>query len=179
MRTCTIGTSMLRKRVTGNSPKLRLGDARGLLALVVSAFGQVSGDAQGFGAFEGVVGLKQPGLCRDDTAPDLGAREGGVVLSKLGFERVGDKPDEDVALFHARALFTRVPSSASTSVTRKPSTSGPTRTSSRATSEPVTSTVSLQRAARACTHHERVNDVLRPSVAGSAPSPAASGGNRE
>jgi hypothetical protein len=29
---------------------------------------------------------------------------GGGVLSKLGLERVGDKPDEDVALFHARAL---------------------------------------------------------------------------
>ena len=26
------------------------------------------------------------------------------MLSKLGFERVGDKPDEDVTLFHARAL---------------------------------------------------------------------------
>jgi hypothetical protein len=65
---------MLGKRVTGNSPKLHLGAARGLLALVVGAFGQASGDAQGFGAFEGVVGLKQPGLCRDDTAPDLGAR---------------------------------------------------------------------------------------------------------
>src|SRR5262245_22659327 len=41
-------------------------------------------------------------------------------------------------------LFTRMPSSARTSVTRRPSTSGPTRTSSRAASEPVTSTVSVK-----------------------------------
>src|SRR5262245_6884276 len=37
-----------------------------------------------------------------------------------------------------------MPSSARTSVTRKPSTSGPTRTSSRAANEPVTSTVSVK-----------------------------------
>ena len=43
-------------------------------------------------------------------------------------------------------FFTRMPSSASTSVTRRPSTSGPTRISSRATSEPVASTVSVKSA---------------------------------
>jgi len=89
--------------------ELRHGCARGLLAPVVGAFGQVSGGAQGFGAFEGRVGLKQPGLCLDDTAPGLGARclgarERDVVLRELGFERVGDKAGEPVALFHAHAL---------------------------------------------------------------------------
>ena len=39
-----------------------------------------------------------------------------------------------------------MPSSASTSVTRRPSTSGPTRISSRATSEPVASTVAVKSA---------------------------------
>ena len=41
-------------------------------------------------------------------------------------------------------FLTRWPSSASTSVMRRPSTSGPTRISSRATSEPVASTVSVK-----------------------------------
>jgi hypothetical protein len=42
-----------------------------------------------------------------------------------------------------------MPSSASTSVMRKPSTSGPTKISSRATKEPVTSTVSTKSAGTA------------------------------
>src|SRR5436190_11191702 len=43
-------------------------------------------------------------------------------------------------------FLTRKPSSASTSVMRRPSTSGPTRISSRATSEPVASTVAVKSA---------------------------------
>ncbi len=110
---------------------------------------------QRLGALKGVVPLQDArfGLHDRRSAWAMAAVERamrGIVLGDLRVERIGYQA------WPARRPSSRAsPSSASTSVTRRPSTSGPTRISSRATSEPVASTVSVKSAGRDARHGHR------------------------
>ncbi len=128
------------------SRQLRLRGARGLLALVEHGFRHVAGAAQRLGPLDRRCGFP-PGAPRPArSSPSAWAMAAAVRARPASFWASWASSVSATSRASTSPFFTRMPSSASTSVTRRPSTSGPTRISSRATSEPVASTVSVKSA---------------------------------